>query len=202
VKESKFRFARLGPLPPGPVRRLPGRYLQMIPKADRELADGKRWNAVPSDRMWHVRLPSELGSPRAHRRLLKRVRRFGDITPTFVLQTGDMGRGAGYDFKAFHAACLVETERATNRWGSIPSFQRIGGTNEYFLFSRRLQWQRAQALVREHLIAELNQLLGRLGVSSQLVVEGLPTARELAETIRKLHRGDATVEEAMDVGRM
>jgi hypothetical protein len=70
------------------------------------------------------------------------------------------------------------------------------------LFSRRLQWKRAQALLREHLISELNELLRRLGIGSQLVVAGLPTAEGLAQTIRKLQRGEMSVDQAMAVGRM
>ena len=66
----------------------------------------------------------------------------------------------------------------------------MNGTIEYYLFARRLQWNRAQALLREHILAALNVLLGRFGLG-RLDVRGLPSASELSLSIERLQRGES-----------
>ena len=193
---------QLAPLPPGPVRHLPGRYLQIVPKADREAMEGRRYFAVPSDAMWHVRLPSSLGSPRQHRRMLRRLERLSGLMPDFAMRSTDLGQSESYDLSAHRKASELALERATNRWGTIPSLFQVKGTTEYFLFARRLQWHAAQAGLREHLIVELNALLSRLEVAHRLVVSGLPTAADISHAIALLKAGEIDVAEAMKLPKV
>jgi hypothetical protein len=51
-------------------------------------------------------------------------------------------------------------------------------------------------------ISELNALLARLGLDNQVVVSGIPTAREIGETLERLYRGDVTFSEALDLTRV
>lgn len=189
--------AALYPLPPGPVRRVPGRYLQVVPSADRKAFDGKRYLSVPADRMWNVRLPRELGTPRQHRRMLKQLTRLSETLPDFALQSPDLGRSEYYDFSSHRQAIEILLERTTNRWGTIPSLFKVDGTSEYYLFARRLRWQRSQALLRDHILCELNALLARLGLSSRVVISGLPGPDQIDVVIRQLQAGEIDVDEAM-----
>jgi hypothetical protein len=193
---------RLSPLPPGRIRYLPGRYLQVVPREDREALDGHRWFVVPSEDMWHLSLPRALGTPRMHRRMLKTLERLSLLVPPFAMQAGDLGRAHSYDFSVHRKATELALERATNRWGTIPSLFQVEGTTEYFLFARRLQWQRSQALLREHLFDQLNRLLSRLAIPHRLVVSGLPTSSDIAATIEKLHAGEVDVADAMASSRL
>lgn len=189
----------LGSLPPLPVLRAPGGYYQLIPKGAREQLETGTAIRIPVEKIWRVRLPRRLGGVRGHRRLLRALGARSSPHPRFILEGTDMGRSAGYDFAAHHRACEVEIERATRRWGTIPSRFRVEGTTEYFLFSRRLAFKRAQAELREHILVELNRLLARLGLTHRLEVSGLRSAAEIEETMRQLQAGELTVSEAMRV---
>ena len=199
--EAQPKDLRLIPLPPGRVIRMPWAFYQVIPRADRN-ALGKGWAVrIPRSKVWRITLPRHLGGVRRHRRMLKMLRTRSSPTPAFVLRSMDMGRAAGYEFQAHEMACVVGTERATRRWGTMPSFFRVKGTTEYFSFSRRLAFKRSQAELRDHVIAELNAFLERIGLKNRLVVEGLVSPREISEMMNKLQAGEVTVSEAMDVDR-
>jgi hypothetical protein len=192
---------RLLGLPPGRVIRTRWGYYQVVPKADRtEIGKGKAIR-IPREKIWRITLPRHLGGARRHRRMLKALRERSTPTPNFVLKSQDIGRSAGYELSAHKRACDIGTERATRRWGTMPSFFRVEGTTEYFSFSRRLAWKRAQNEVRDHVIAELNGLLARLGVSHRIVVEGLTTPTEIAQMMGRLRAGDVTVGKALAVDK-
>jgi len=195
-------FPTLAPLPPGKVRRIPFRYLQMIPKGDREHAGGKRFIDIPAERIWHIKLPASLGPPRAHRRMLERLSPLDGLAPDFALQIGDMGRSVGYDATLYHAACAARREQLTKNWGRIPSLFQIDGPTEYHSLARVLHWQQTQAVIREHIITKLNGLLERLGLEHRLVVGGLPSPEEIGLALRRMQAAEITVAEAMDVGRV
>jgi len=194
----------VSPLAPGRVVPMPRSYWQIIPKKDREQF-GKNFVPIPRDRIWRLTLPHQLGSARSHRRLLRRLAALSDPSmPDFVFSNPlDQGRSVGYDFSVQRAAEDRLMERATRRWGTTMSIQRpIGDSNEYFFISRRLAFLEAQALLREHLIAEINQLMRRLKVDVSIRVTGIPTATEIAEALKKLHGGEISFAEALDSTRI
>ena len=112
-----------------------------------------------------------------------------------------MGRGIGYDFSAHHKATLIGTERATRRWGTMPSLFRVEGTTEYFSFSRRLDFKRSQAELRDHILEALNSFLPRLEFRHRITVEGLVSPAKIGEMMSRLQGGDVTISEALDVDR-
>lgn len=197
--EAGTSFPTLRALPPGKVRRIPSWYLQIVPKGDRELSAGRRFVAIPSARVWHVTLPTALGSARAHRKMLDRLRSLSGLTPEFALQVGDMGRSVGYDARLHHAAGALRREQLTQIWGRMPSLFQIDGPTEYHSLARVLQWQQTQAMLRDHIFAELNALLD---VEHRIVVTGLPSAQEIGNALQQMQAGEITVAEAMDVGRL
>jgi hypothetical protein len=189
----------LDPLPRGRIVRAPRRYLQVIGKRDRQALNVGRFVPIPTDRIWRMRLPKTLGSAWRHRRLLRRLERLSDPMPDFAMKSGDLGRSAGFEFSAMRDACDRLQERATKRWGTILSIQRpVGTSTEYFYIARRLAFHQAQAMLREHMIEQLNELLARLGVPHSIVVSGIPTTADIGETLKRMHRGDVSFAEALD----
>jgi len=193
----------LAPLPPGRVMAMPRSYRQVVPKKDREEV-GKSFASIPRNRIWRLSLPAELGSARAHRRLLRRLAALSSPSiPSFALGNPlDQGRSVGYEFTAHREAADRLMERATRRWGTTMSVQRpVGDSNEYFFISRRLEFSKAQALLREHLVSELNALLKRLAVEVSVEMSGTPTARDISVALRRLHQGEISFAEALDSAR-
>lgn len=189
----------LGSLPPLPVLRTLGGYYQLIPKGARQQLETGAAIRIPAEKIWRVRLPRRLGGVRGHRWMLRALGERSYPHPRFIFEGADMGRSVGYDFAVHRRACEIEIERATRRWGTIPSRFRVEGTTEYFLFSRRLAFKHAQAELREYILAELNRLLARLGFTHRVQVTGLRSAVEIDRALRQLQAGELTVAEAMDI---
>jgi hypothetical protein len=188
-------------LPFGPIRTRRGSFLQEVPDSDREPGEPAEIES-PAAKMVRLTLPEALGTPEEHRALLRELVKLSTSMPKFALESPELGRDSGYDFAAHHRAQEVAIERAMAKWGTVPSVRRLKGTTEYFFIVRTLQFARSQALIREHIIHELNLLLRRLGVERTISVSGLPAAEAITATMERLERGETDFKSAMEVIEM
>ena len=192
LKGKKLEF-----LPRGKIVKLFSRYIQLAPARDWE-RNKKKFYVIPSSRIWHVKLPRKLGTPQQHRKMLKQLSLLSELMPKFALKTSDRGNSEKYDFTAHRKARDIAIESATSRWGSISSLGRIEGTTEYYQIVNGLQIAYSKALLREHIINEVNSLLARLGIRNSLKVTGLKTSVEINDTIQKLERGEIGLTDAIN----
>jgi hypothetical protein len=65
-----------------------------------------------------------------------------------------------------------------------------------------VRFQRAQAMVREHVVGKLNGLLARLGIKCELQVTGLPSPEDIQQTEGELLEGRVTFSVASDRVRL
>ena len=194
--ERKPRVTLLASLPPGEICRTDDVFLQVVPESDRTPGEPGEIS-IPADKIWHIQLPEGLGTPREHRKMIARLARDSNPMPDFALEGGDLGVGAGYEFATHRRALDIAMENATRNWGSIPSLRQIKNTTEYFFIARTLQFLHSQALLREHIVGELNTLITRLGVDGAVVCTGIPTAQQIFELEDKLQRGEIGFKEAI-----
>ncbi len=196
--EAGITGKKLEFLPLGKVFRLNSNYVQIVPLSDWKRGE-KKFYLIPSSRIWQIKLPRKLGTPRQHRRMLKQLNALSEPMPNFALKDGTLGSSSKYDFTAHHRNKDIAVEQTTSTWGSIRSLSRIKGTTEYYYIVNRLQSSRSQALLREHLLSEINKLLKRLGVKNSVKTEGLKSSSEISEAIKKLEKGTISFSEALDV---
>lgn len=192
ISDKKLVF-----LPLGKVIKVFGNYVQIVPLRNWQRGE-RKFYLIPSERIWHITLPRSLGTPRQHRKMLKKLNLLSEPTPKFTYDDGDLGSSAKYDFMAHHHTKDIALESITSSWGSIRSLSQIKGTTEYYYIVNRLQATYSQALLREHIIHKINDLLTRLGVKNSLKVEGLKTPSGIRNAISKLERGEIGFSEAMD----
>lgn len=198
---------QLVPITAGRLISVAGFHWQKLPRRRPHAEDPnptghRRYVALPRDAVWTLHLPRGLGTPRQHRRTLRSLERASAVTTAFAVATPDLGRRVGYDFVVHRDASDRVQERLTRRWGSTLSLQRpVGTSSEYFFIARRLAFHRAQALLREHLVASLNRLLPKLGIRGALEVVGLASAEDIAAILGRLHAGEVSFGEALDVAK-
>jgi len=183
-------------LPRGKVLRVYKYYIQVVPFESWKRGE-KKFHFIPSDNIWHLKLPKKLGSPSRHRRTLKKLNLLSNTTPAFVFEDGKLGGSVNYDFTKHRYNSEVAVENTTSEWGSIWSLSQIKGTTEYYYIVNRLRSCRSQALLREHIISEVNRLISRVGVKNSIQVKGLALSSDISEAISKLERGEIGFEEAM-----
>jgi len=175
-----------------------GRYIQIIPKADRDFW-GKSYVIVPEKDIWEVAMPRVLGGYRGYRAILWWLARFRHLGPSFF-QDGlsQQTWPAHYDFQRYVRETKFFEAKITARWGwNQRDFSQSNWT-EFYIFYRILRFKWAQAVVREHIVNELNRLLRRLRVEAEIVVKGLPTASEIIAIRQRMSKGDISFQEASD----
>lgn len=193
VTDKKLEF-----LPSCTVLRIFNKYIQLVPAKDWKRGEKKIY-IIPADRIWHLKLPRELGTPRSHRKLLNKLKNLSVLMPEFSRIDGDLGYSAKYDSALHHDKKEQAVEQLTVNWGSIPSLRQINHTTEYYYIVNRLRFAHSQALIREHVIEEINNLILRLGINNYIKIEGLSLALEIQNTICKLENGEIGFTEAVDV---
>lgn len=185
-------------LPQGKILRVFSNYVQVVPFRNWEKGE-KKFYIIPSSRIWHIKLPRKLGTPRQHRKMLKRLNLLSEPMPEFALQDNTLGSSSKYDFMAHRRNKDIAVEQTTSGWGSISSLSQIKGTTEYYYIVNRLQATHSQALLREHILSELNKSLVRLGLKSIIKAEGLKSSTEILEALKKLEKGTIGFSEALEV---
>ena len=175
-----------------------GRYIQIIPKADRDLW-GKSYVIVPEEDIWDVAMPEVLGGYRGYRAILRRLARFQLLGPLFFqTELTRQGWPAHYDFQRHVREAEFFEAKTTARWGWHRRDYSQSNWTDFYMYYRILRFKWAQAVVREHIVNELNRLFARLRVEAKIVVKGLPTASEILAIQQRMSKGDISFLEASD----
>lgn len=191
---------KLERLPYGKVIKLFNNYIQLVPVSDWKRNE-KKFYVIPASKIWHIKLPRKLGTPRSHRRLLKRLAKLSVPMPEFAHKDGDLGQSAKYEFVLHHDKKELAVEQLTAKWGSIPSLRQINHTTEYYYIVHNLKFLRSQAMLREHILSEINNLINRLGVDNKIMMSGVGVSTDIAEAIKKLDKGEIGFSEAFKMAK-
>ncbi len=175
-----------------------GKYIQVIPKADRRLGK-KAYVILPEKDVWDITMPRVLGGYRAYRTILRNLARFQGSGPAFLLQAlSGQGWPAHYDFQRYIREIEFFETKITSLWGwNRRDFSERNWT-DFYLSYRTLRFRWAQAHLREHIVNELNRLLRRLGIQAEIVVKGLPTPSDISAIQQRMLEGDISFKEASD----
>ena len=154
-------------------------YIQIIPKADQRLW-GKTHVIIPEKDIWNIEIPKVLGGYRGYRKILKKLRKFPRLGPSFFTDEMDKEEWTTYFSNELYRRemeLFVAKTTARLGWHMRNSGLRIW--TEFYAMYRFVTLDWAKACMREHIINELNQLFCRLHIEAETVVEGLPTAQEI-----------------------
>ncbi|MEW8375017.1 MAG: hypothetical protein AB2722_14005 [Candidatus Thiodiazotropha sp.] len=158
-------------------------YLQIIPPGDWDLWK-RKLTFVSEKKIWKVEIPHELGGVWGYKNVLRKLRKYNRLGPNFYRQDLERGITAkDFDFSKYVRSGEIYFNRVTHTWGWNRRDWSQDKCTEFYSFYKMLSFRRAQALLREHIIQEINLLLDRLSVKCKLVVTGLPTSDEI-QTIR------------------
>ena len=175
-----------------------GQYIQVIPKADRAVWK-KAYVVVPKTEIWDIAMPDMFGGSRGYRTILRRLARFPRPGPLFFEAEPEKRRWpVRYEWKRYAREKDLYTAKSTGRWGW--NLRDSSGRNwtEFYYFYRTIQFQWAQAVVREHIVNEFNRLFMRLGIEAQIEINGIPTASEILSVRQRLSAGSISFIDAYD----
>ena len=166
-----------------------GQYLQFLPRVDRRFWK-RAFFRIPARDVWDVGMPRELGGTSGYSRMVKRIGQFEHLIPSFLL--GELKEGnwpTHYDSQRYVREVEFFVALTTVRWGWNQRDYSERNCTEFYLVDRSLRFRWARAVLREHIVGEINGLFERLEVDAKIRVRGLPAASEVLRVREQLHAG-------------
>lgn len=178
--------------------RLPGYFMQIIPRGDWDLFK-KKLVFVPAHRIWYLQMPPALGGRMGYRNILRRLRRFERLGPEFWRSDLEHGvQSIGFDLQRYARDSDIYFGQVTKDWGWNRRDWSQERCTEFFTFYKMIRFSWANAMLREHIVGELNGLFARLGIKCKLKVTGLPTSADILQTHSELSEGKISFGTASD----
>ena len=166
-----------------------GKYIQVIPKADREIL-AKAYVVIPERDIWKISMPDILGGRRGYRAVLKELCRFSNLLPSFRAEDlSKYNSATDFDFEFYRRKTEVLCAKTTKLWGWNQRDYSLQNCTEFYQFHKSLRFKWAQAILREHILSELNSFLKRIGVNVKITVKGLPTPSEISAVQEEMLKG-------------
>jgi hypothetical protein len=192
----------LSTFPPIRFVRVAGILVQFIPAQDRDLFE-RHFVFLPARRTWIVTMPRALGGATGYGRVLKRLGRLPlGGRPDMIVRLEKGEAGAPGEIVAYGERADLLAAAATRQWGwngRDLSDRRFTG---FWIFHRMIRFCLAQAIVREHIVQELNRLLPRLGIDAQVIVEGLPASDDIRRILTEVSAGRMSLGDAWTASRV
>ena len=152
-------------------------------------------------RTWLIDMPRRLGGRWGFWLALKKLALFTGILPKWVSVTGlvkEQGQHR-FDVSRYSRWQAAYQARCVSRWSWNGRDTSLTHQTEFFSFYRTLTFHHSLAILREHVMAEINLLLrNRLGLNAQINLEGIPSADEILAIRGRMERGEVSVMEAFD----
>ncbi|MET0072500.1 MAG: hypothetical protein ABW096_20905 [Candidatus Thiodiazotropha sp.] len=164
-------------------------YLQIIPPGDWDLWK-RKFTFVPKNNIWKVEIPIELGGVWGYKNVLRKLRKYNHLGPDFYRHDLERGISAkDFDFTKYVRSSEIYFNRVTHTWGWNRRDWSQENCTEFYSFYKMLSLRRAQAILREHILDEINRLLSRLTINCKLIMTGLPTAKEILQIRNDMQKG-------------
>ena len=178
--------------------RLPGYFLQLIPKRDRDLWK-KNFVMVPSKRIWYFEMPSVLGGRKGYKAIIKNLGQFESLRPNFWRKNIERGmQDSNFEFQEYVRMTDIYCRQVTKTWGWNRRDLSEKRSTEFFIFYRLITFHWAKAVVRDHVVNEINSLFERLNISCKLKIDGLLSPSDILNIRREMQDGRITFTEAFD----
>jgi hypothetical protein len=173
-------------------------YLQVIPRGDWSFWK-RKFTFISKKRIWKIEIPQELGGARGFKKILKKLKKYNHLGPKFYKEDLEKGfRTENFDFMEYVRSSDIYFNKVTHKWGWNRRDLSQEKSTEYYTFYKILSFQYAQAILRDHLIQEINNFFDCLEIKCKLVVIGLPEPKEILGIKNDLHEGKISFTAASD----
>ncbi|TGD75993.1 hypothetical protein E4634_00095 [Mangrovimicrobium sediminis] len=175
--------------------KLPFYYVQLIPAIDQELWK-RKFSKLRSSRVWKIEMPSRLGGYKGYRKILSELGRFDSTGPKYWREELENGTISElFNFSEYSLNRDIYLNRITRAWGWNRRAVSSDRSTEYFTIYKSARFNLSEAILREHIIQELNHLLSKLRIECKIQVTGLPTESGIEEALEQLEKGNIGFEE-------
>jgi hypothetical protein len=196
--DSKSEIIRLRSCTPERLYRVPGFYIHHVPVADRKEFPS-RFILVPKAQVWEVRIPDQLGGVNEYLRILTGLKRYKTSFPQFFVEDLRVEKTTlNFQSSEYIRYKKAVEARLTALWGWPSRDTSLDHETEYFHFYRTLTFRWAQAILRDHIIKELNDLFKRLNLNSEITLHGMPSPEFILDVRQQMTEGSISFVDAYE----
>lgn len=148
---------------------------------------------IPANKMFHIRIPSELGGKSGLMRMLSRLYKISEnMIPSFTMDSMKMNEETGFDTNRFSKNRYLETAQLTRRFGWNQRSRSNNHTTEWYYFKRYLDSEKAKVILRELILQKLNKFLNGsiINAGCQVTMHGFITREEITAWEGKMQNGN------------
>jgi hypothetical protein len=168
-------------------------YWQFFPKNKQKKIN--KFNFLQKDRIMFISIPKELGGYKRYRNTLRSLYSIREsFMPEFALNDMMKQKSTkGYNYLMYYNCYEEEVAKITRRfgWNARGTFQER--SSEYYYFYRVLKFNKTKAILREHIIKNLNKSLREIGkimhFDANILIKGLPTSKDYDRYLKELNKG-------------
>lgn len=178
---------------------LPWVTVQFVPRADREQCN-RKYSIIRNSSVWRVSIPACLGGRRGYEKMIKSLRAVNPgAMPEFVHVDMSLGvKNQGFNMQEYDLLQKLAINKATKLWSWHQRESSEERQTEYYTVHKRAKFRFAQAILREHVICEVNKLFVMTGLSCELSISGIPTSNDILLVLKQLQNGQINLGEVYD----
>lgn len=189
-KVNRFEFVTI--YPPS-VKKIFGNFFQVIPwRVARQLHVKTGLRKIPKHKILYIEFPKRLGGKKTLKKILKRLAKLSkELVPKFHMEAMEKNQNIGFDLNMYVREKYIEKGQLTKEFGwhqrKIPDNEIL----EYYSIHRRLKFALSQAVVREHIVSKINELLkGPLfNTDGKIIMEKILTSDQIMSELELLQKG-------------
>lgn len=177
--------------------KIPFVTLQLVPRQEWTLWK-KKITICPNKKIWQITMPKLLGGKTGYKNIISNLNKFSaGGTPKFYMENLERNSSQSYfNLSEYTNSKNITIGRTTKTWGWNRRDWSTEHSTEYYTFYRMINFRKAQASLREHIIKEINKLFSRLNISCTLSITGIPSYIDIIETGELLKSGEIDFSEA------
>ncbi|TMO45534.1 hypothetical protein [Pseudoalteromonas ruthenica] len=151
----------------------------------------------PKHHVWQLEMPEELMTTKNYKKLLKRLAELTELTPKKI-PFSEHRPNSPIHYKNTQQFIYSEI----NNIGGTQRSNELDYINEYYYIYREVKLNRARAIIREHIVKELNFLFENVGFDAKIEVSGVPSVHDIEHKLIQLKAGDTGLDGIFDATRV
>ena len=172
---------------------------QHIPESERERV-GVSHIDLPISKAWIVELPERLGDESKHYERLKALALASVTVPKFYDESLSVGQpGKNYVMKEHSDAQFVAVAKAMSDWGWLGTYWESRTVTEYYHRLRTLKFHMTLAELRVAIVDDMNDLLKRLDIQSEIRLAGVLRPSEIQKCIDRFKDGQISLSDVREI---
>jgi len=173
-------------------------YIQIPPK-DKPFS----YRFINKKSIWKISIPKSLQRKYSYKSILSSIDKFDSIMPKAFKNElyGGSNSYFNYDTTKYKEKQFLYINDLTSEWGWNQRSMSDDVLTEFFKNYKYLKFHLAQAIFRDHILNELNNLFKSINLKISIRLEGVASPKDHEEHIKKYLKNEVGYEEIFDINQ-